>query len=362
MKILVTGGSGFLGGRIALMLTAEGHEVTRLGRRRPAALTWAPILEREDAGEPQTSVRADSFKTSDAPTELHLAYVRADLCDREAVHRACRGCDVVFHVAGKAGVWGPWREYYEANTLATEHVIAACRAAGVRALVHTSTPSVVFGWKPIRGGNESLPYPPRYLTNYARSKALAEQAVLAAHGAALATVALRPHLIWGPGDPHLMPRIIARARARRMRQVGEGDNLVSFTYIDHAARAHLLAMEELLGEGRCGGRPYFIAQPEPVSLWAWIGEILAALGLTLLPGRIPFTRAYRAGALLEVIYRLLPGRFEPPMTRFVATQLALDHFFDVSAAKRDFGCEPTVSTEEGTRRLIEWLKRGRVTL
>ena len=322
MRALVTGGGGFLGGAVVRLLRERGDSVRSFSRQAYPALEALGVEQR-----------------------------RGDLGDAAAVAAAVAGCDVVFHVAAKAGVWGPWAEYYSANVVGTEHVLAACRLHGVRRLVYTSSPSVVFAGHDEEGIDESAPYPKKFLANYPRSKAMAERLVLAANGPALATVALRPHLIWGPGDPHLVPRLVERARAGKLRQVGNGRNRVDTVYVTNAADAHVLAGDRLAPGSPVAGRAYFITQGEPVLLWDFINRVLQASGLPRATRRIPAWAAYAAGAILEGVYRLLRLRGEPPMTRFVARQLATSHWFDISAARRDLGYEPRVSTEEGLRRL-----------
>lgn len=323
MKALVTGGGGFLGSAIVRMLHERGYEVSVLGRG----------------------------------VYPHIAaYIKqmfqADIRQAPAVARACEGMDAVFHVAALARIWGRRRDFWSINVEGTRNVIEACRANGVPRLVFTSTPSVVFGKDALCGVDESTPYPSRHLAPYGETKAVAERTVLAANSPTLATVALRPHLIFGPGDPHLIPRVIARARAGRLRQVGDGNNLVDVTYIDNAADAHIKAADSLTPGGPCAGRAYFISQGEPVSLWPWLNELLAAVGAPTVTRFMSFRNAYRAGSVLEATYRAFGIGREPLMTRFLATQLAKSHYFDISSARRDFGYIPTISTADGVRRLV----------
>jgi nucleoside-diphosphate-sugar epimerase len=263
----------------------------------------------------------------------------------------------VFHVAAKAGVWGPWREYYEANVVGTQNVLAACNAHGIRQLVFTSSPSCTFAGVDQNGVNESEPYPTRFLAHYPHTKAIAERAVLAANGPDLATVALRPHLIWGLGDPHIIPRLIERARAGKLRIIGTQPKLVDTTYIHNAAMAHLLAADCLSIGSPIAGQAYFISQGEPEPLADFINRVLAIAGLPPMIRSISPVLAYWTGAAFECVYRLLRIQREPTITRFVARQLSTAHWFDLSAAKRDLGYVPQVSTEEGLRRLGEsWRK------
>ena len=327
MKALVTGGGGFLGGEIVRLLRDRGD-----------------------------SVRSFSRGTYPKLEALGVEQARGDLADAAAVAVAAEGCDVVFHVAAKPGVWGPWEEYYQANVVGTDNVIAACRKLGIRRLVFTSSPSVTFAGVDQDGVDESEPYPDRYLAYYPHTKALAEQAVHLANGPELATVSLRPHLIWGPGDPHLIPRLIERARAGKLRRIGRRPKLVDMTYVENAALAHLQAADRLAAGSPLAGEAYFISQGEPEPLWDFVNRVLDVAGLPRVTRSVPAWVAYAAGTVMEGAYRLLRLRGEPPMTRFVARQLSTAHWFDLSAAMRDFGYAPRVTTAEGLHRLGQWIK------
>jgi nucleoside-diphosphate-sugar epimerase len=324
MRALVTGGAGFLGKAIVRRLLDRGDAVRSLSRgRHPELAEWG--------------------------VEMH----RGDVADTEAVARATADCDIVFHVAARVGSWGPRAEYRRTNVTGTENVISACRSHAVPKLVYTSTPSVVHAGGDIEGGDESLPYPARFEAAYPETKAAAERLVLAANDASLATLALRPHLVWGPGDNHLIPRLLARARAGRVRHIGRGDKLVDATYIDNAADAHLLAADRLAPGAACAGRAYFIAQGEPCPSGELINGILDAAGLPPVTKRLPTSLAWCAGAAAEASFWLLRRRQEPPLTRFVARQLATAHWYEIGAARRDLGYAPTVSTRQGLARLRE---------
>jgi nucleoside-diphosphate-sugar epimerase len=265
---------------------------------------------------------------------------------------ACQDMDVVFHVGGVAGMGDLWRRYYEVNVLGTRHVVEGCLTYGVRRLVFTSSPSVTFDGRNQEGIDESAPYPRRWLCHYAHSKALAEQHVLAANGRdGLLTCALRPHLIWGPRDRHLVPGLLERAAKGRLRRIGDGRNLIDTVYVENAAAAHLLAADALQPGSPVPGRPYFISQGEPVNCWAWIDALLALAGLPPVRKALSWQVAWIAGAACEAVYRLLRLRGEPPLTRFLAAELATSHYFNIGRARRDFGYEPEVSMAEGMRRL-----------
>lgn len=322
MQALVTGGGGFLGLYLVEQLVARGDTVRVLCRGR------YPRLD-----------------------ELQVERIQGDVRDERAVADACQGVDIVFHAAGVSGIWGPWQHYYGINTLGTRHVIAGCQTHGVGRLVYTSSPSVVYDGRPHHLADETLPYPEHYLCHYPHSKALAERDVLAANGPNLATVSLRPHLIWGPRDNHLIPRLLARARSGRLRRVGRGDNLISMAYVENVAAAHLQAAERLAPGSSVAGQAYFINEPEPVPMWRWIDEILDLAHVPRITRSVSPGFAYAAGTVLETLYRALHLPGEPPMTRFLASQLSTDHCYRIDKARRDFDYHSVVPVEEGMRRL-----------
>ena len=324
MKILVTGGGGFLGQALCRGLLERGHEVLSFNRGHYPALQ-----------------------------SLGVGQICGDLADAAAVRHALAGVDAVFHNAAKAGAWGRYESYYRANVLGTEHVLEACRAQGVARLVYTSTPSVTHrATHPVEGlGAEQVPYGENFQAAYAATKAIAERAVLAANGPALATVALRPRLIWGPGDKQLVPRLAERARQGRLRLVGDGRNRVDTTYIDNAAQAHFAAFAHLAPGAKCAGKAYFISNGEPLPMHELLNRLLAAVGAPPVSKTMSFKSAYRIGALCEKAWPWLRLPGEPPMTRFLAEQLCTPHWYSMEPARRDFGYVPKVSIEEGLRRL-----------
>ncbi len=328
MRVLVTGGGGFLGRGICRRLVERGDDVRSIAR-----------------GE---------------YPELHAMGVealRGDIADADAVLAAAEGCDAIVHTAAKAGDWGSRDSYHRPNVIGTHNVLEACRTHRVGKLVYTSTPSVVHAGGDIEGVDETAPYPDHFEAWYPETKAIAERLVLEANGPSLSTVALRPHLVWGPGDNHLTPKILERGAAGRLRRIGKQPKLIDVVYIDNAVDAHILALDRLEPGAACAGKAYFISQGKPVSTWQMIDDLLAAGGLPPTEKRVSLGTALVAGTLIEWAWRLLPLQGDPPMTRFLARQLATAHWYDISAAQRDLGYTPKVSIEEGLERLREHLAR-----
>lgn len=329
MKILVTGGGGALGLALCRKLRARGHAVRSVSRGE------YPVLD-----------------------GLGVESQRGDLSDRSTADRAVVGCDAVMHVAGRTGSFGPDSLYRPANLDSTLNLLDACAEAGITRFVYTSTPSVVHGGGDVAGADESEPYPPHYETAYQRTKAAAEQAVLARNGSGMATVALRPHLVWGAGDSNLTQRVVERARAGRLRFVGDGSNKVDGCYLDNAADAHVLAVEALAPDAVCAGKAYFVTNDEPMPTRDLVNGIVTAAGLAPVTATVSPGLARFVGGVLEAGWSLLGRTDEPPMTRFVATQLSTVHWYDIGAIKRDLGYRPAVSSAEGFQRLEAWFEQG----
>jgi nucleoside-diphosphate-sugar epimerase len=325
-RVLVTGGGGFLGTALIRLARQRGLQVRSLARR------VYPHLH-----------------------ELGVEQIQGDVADPQVVGRAVGGCATIFHTAAKAGIWGPRAEYERTNVGGTRNVIAACQACGVRRIIFTSSPSVVFNGFDLAGVDESFPYPRRFEAAYPATKARAEQLILAANSQALATISLRPHLIWGPGDNNLLPRILARARKGQLRRIGRGNPLIDPIYIENAATAHLLAADRLEPSSPIAGRTYFVTQAETIPLWDMINSLLEAAHLGPVTRSVSRPLALAAAGVMEVTYRLSGRDQEPPMTRFLARQLSTTHWFNNDAARRDLGYRPRVSIAEGLRRLEQWL-------
>lgn len=326
MKVFVTGGGGFLGKAIVRQLLEKDHQVVSYSR--------------------------GTYPDLDA---LGVEHRQGDLDAPNRLVAAMKDCEAVIHVAAKAGVWGSYADFHTANVKGTENVISACQQSGIEKLVYTSSPSVVHDGKGLDGVDESTPYPSHFEAYYPQTKALAEKMVLKANGPQLATVALRPHIIWGPGDPHFVPRLVERAKAGRLRLVGDSDPKVDTVYVENAAEAHLLALEKLSPDSQIAGKAYFITQDQPETVASFINRILAAAGLPPIQKRIPAHLAWILGAGLESVFRAfhLPG--EPPMTRFMAKQLSTPHWFDITAARQELGYHPRISTDQGMAALKAWM-------
>jgi len=330
MRILVTGGGGFIGGCIVRQLLERGDRVVCMGRNR------YPELH-----------------------NMGVETLQGDIRLKDAVLQASRKCDAVIHVAAKSGgLWGRFQDYYDINVTGTRNIIDACRENMVPRLVFTSSPSVVFDNNHQEGINEDCPYPAAYESPYPRTKAMAEQLVVAANDKnGLLTVSLRPHIVWGPGDTQLLPRLIARAKAGQIVQVGDGTNKVDMTYVEDVAHAHLLALDALKDDSPVAGSVYFISQNEPVRLWQWINDLLEKLGLPRVKRKISLPVARALGGTLERVYRILPLPGEPRLTRFLATELAVSHYYDTSRAHRDFGYEPRFSMNAAMEKTLPYLKK-----
>ena len=324
-KVLVTGGGGFLGSAIATRLVERKYHVRSFSRN--------PYPDLSSMG---------------------IEQIQGDICNKTAIEHALRGVDLVFHTAAKAGIWGNYSDYYTTNVTGTQNVIAGCKKHHISRLIYTSSPSVVFSGTDMEGVNESVPYPATYHAYYPQTKAIAEQVVIKAAGQGLMTIILRPHLIWGPGDKHFVPRIIAKAN--RLIRVGNGKNLIDTVYIDNAADAHILAADALEKNPKLSGNIYFISQGDPVPLWDMINHILKAAGLAPVRRSMPRNMAWLIGVMLELAYRSFNITKEPRMTRFLADELAKAHWFDISAARKDLGYAPRISIKEGLRRLERWLQ------
>lgn len=317
MRALVTGGGGFLGFELVAQLRQRGYRLRSFSR----------------------SINRQLMRFA---VENH----RGDLNDKTAVQKAVSGCDVVFHVAAKAGVWGSRDSYYQTNVVGTRNVVEACLRHGVRYLIYTSSPSVTFSGRDQQMvDEESCCYPTKFYCFYQETKKIAEQYVLQDRTPSLYSVALRPHLIWGERDPHLIPRLLARAQ--RFRFIGDGENLIDTTHVTNAAYSHLCAITALQQNSDLSGRSYFITNNEPVSIKFFVNSILGAYGYSPITRKIPRSLALVIANSCEYLYRLARISREPPLTAFTARQLASSHCYNINRARRELNYRPQISLQQG---------------
>ena len=329
LRILVTGGQGFLGGNLVRALVGLGFSNVAATARRKA-----PELE-----------------------GLGIEVVGCDLCDREQVLAATGNRDIVFHTAAKAGVWGSEDSYYDINVKATEYLLEGAEQGGATHFIHTSTPSVTFQGGDSLKKDESAPYGKAPLNAYCKTKIDSERMVLD-EKRGLQCLALRPHLIYGPGDPHLLPRVFEAARSGRLVRVGDGLNKVDVTHIRDAVGSQLYALTKLT-QPEAWGEAYFITSGIPIRLWSWLAHILQWNSLPGVRKSLSLKRASQLGALLERVYDRLGKTNEPPLTEFSALQLGCHHTFSIEKARHKLGYIPTVHPyadfdEQFHRGLDDW--------
>lgn len=328
-RVVVLGGSGFVGRALVRRLVSDGIETA--------------VVARKEFPEAET---------------LGVRVLSGDIGDADFLKNSLAGYDTIIHLASKTGIWGDKNEYYATNVIGTQNVLDACRANNVAALVYASTPAVVYQKDDLCGVNERTPYARDFLCDYAWSKAIAEKMVLEANCDLLKTIALRPHLVWGPGDTNHIPPLLGQARCRQLKRIGDGHNLVDVTYIDNAVDAFVLAAKNLHGSASGAGKPYFISQGEPVNLWNWLNKFFRRLDVPVVEESIPFQKAYLMGMFMEKFFPFARIKREPCMTRFLAVQLAKSHWFSIENANRDLGYFPKVSTAEGINTILEWVNKS----
>jgi len=323
IKVLVTGGGGFLGLALVRKLVASGFDVSSFSRQN------YPELQ-----------------------ALGVRVFRGDLANPKAVQAAIKDQEIVFHTAAKAGFWGSYKDYYQSNVYGTQNVLDACKQYKVKNLIYTSSASVVFAGQSIENGNTNVPYPRNQLSHYTKTKAIAEQIILEANSKQLRTICLRPHIVWGPGDHHIIPRLLKRAKAGRLRIIGKGNNRIDTIFIDNLVDAHIKACDCLESNPKCRGKTYFVSNDDPVIAWEFINQILEKAGIAKIHKMIPKGLALIMASLLSAYHKtFIPGK-EPLLTPFLIKELSQSHWFDISDAKRDLGYSPQVSNEEGLERLF----------
>lgn len=331
MRVLVTGASGFIGGRFAAHALAQGYEV-RCGGRNAKAMQWLASRGAE--------------------------CLPGDLLDRDFALRAIDGCEAVVHCAGAVGTWGSYRHFYDANVQVTENVLAAAFSSGARRMVHLSSPSIYFDGKSHRNVTEDF-LPPRFFDHYGATKHLADQKVFAAGRDGLEVIALRPRFVIGAGDTSIFPRLLRAHQSGRLRVIGDGGNRVDLTPVENlnlAMQAALTAPESALGQA------YNISNGEPVAFWPQFNTLLQRLGLPELHRHIPYPLAYAMAALAETKARLTPGRPEPAMLRLGMAVMARDFNLDISAARRELGYQPQISIAQGIEHFAAWWQAGMPSL
>jgi nucleoside-diphosphate-sugar epimerase len=328
MKTLITGATGFLGGALTRRLHGMGWQVTALGRSASAL----------------KELEAQGVKT-----------IQADLTDAQAILRACKDRELVFHAGALSSPWGKAGDFYNANVLGTENIIRACKENNVKRLVHVSTPSIYFRYEPRLNVREDAELP-RPVNEYSRTKQMAEGKIDEAFAEGLPVITLRPRGIFGPRDTSILPRLIQRLESGRMRMIGDGNNITDLTYVENVVDALLLCAE---APGHTLGKKYNITNGGPIQLWPMIERVCKELNLKFPARKIPYKVAHNFAAVLEAVYRALPGGSEPPLTRYSVFVISQNATLDISAAHRELNYYPRISIEEGFQEFIRWWKAAR---
>jgi nucleoside-diphosphate-sugar epimerase len=324
VKVLVTGTGSLLLGGIASELVRRGDDVVCLQRR------------------PSTFVG-----------HQNAHQVLADICDVDAVAQAAQGCDAIIHGAARVGIVGSQKEFFDTNVTGTKNILQAAEQHSISRLVFVSTPSVAHTGDSLIGAPAGEAEIGRSRSYYAESKAIAERTVLNARNEHLAVVAIRPHLVWGPGDTQLVGRIVERAASGHLAVIGTGNALVDSTYIDNAISAHIAALDALHIGSACDGKAYVISNGEPRTVNELMRSMCDAAGIPFEPRHVSLAMGIRLGSVIERLWPLMKSS-EPPLTRFVAEQLGTAHWFDQRAVQQDLGWTPQVSLDEGFQRLTQW--------
>jgi 2-alkyl-3-oxoalkanoate reductase len=325
MKVLVTGGSGFVGRALTIKLLERGYEVHSLSRTDPKVLGvhWHSI---------------------------DLSKLREDSAIQTKLSNILQNTTAVFHTAAKVGMWGKASEFEAMNIYGTQTLLELSQKNNVQVFIYTSSPSVIASGGDLCNVNEDVPYPANYHADYPRTKSIAEQFVLKNHSSTFRTLALRPHLIFGTGDTNLIPTIIAKARSGKLKIIGSGNNLCDFSYIEDCIDAHLCALSALQQNADVGGQAYFISQGEPYPLWKFINAILTYSGEKPVTQKIPKSVAAFIATIAEKISSFT-GK-EPFLTRFLVEEMSTHHYFDISKAKRNLGYAPKYSIDAALEKMF----------
>jgi nucleoside-diphosphate-sugar epimerase len=315
MRVLVTGATSLVGRSLVERLHQRGDEVT-VFQRTPSGIAVTESL--------------------------------GDISDPRAVGAAVAGAEAVVHLAARAGVTGRWELFEQANVVGTRCMIEAARAAGVARFVHVSSPSVAHTGRSLVGAGAEPADPGGVRGHYARSKAQAELIALAADSSTMAVTAIRPHLIWGPGDAQLIGRIVERAKAGRLAIVGSGAALIDTTYVDNAADALVAAVDKA---PTIGGRVLVVTNGQPRPVRELLNRIVLAAGLEKPRLKVPYRLAHTGGIAVEQIWERRDRSDDPPLTSFLAEQLGTAHWFDQRETRTALDWEPSVGLNEGFQRL-----------
>lgn len=331
MNALVIGGGGFLGTKIVEMLISDGHNVRVLGRNYYTHLK-----------------------------KMDVECIKADIRNEADIAKSLTGIDTIFHVASKNGFYGNWNEFKSINIVGTETILSAALSKNVEKFIYTSSPAVVGFDNDLHNGGIDVPYPTKHESPYSYTKAQAEQIVKTKNGDGIATVSLRPHMIFGPGDKHLFPRILDKASKGSFKRIGEGKNIIDLTFVDNAASAHIDAAKALISDkSPCAGGAYFISNDEPVIFYDYLNEIFRNLNINTINNGLTLSTARKVGKLLEGFYKTFSIKSEPLVTPYLANMMGLSHWYDMGPAKKDLNYKVKVSMSEGTKRTLEWLKNNR---
>ncbi|WP_419879225.1 NAD-dependent epimerase/dehydratase family protein [Brevibacillus centrosporus] len=323
-RVLVTGGTGFLGQKLATRLQDNGHLVTVIGRNEIAGRYL---------------------------TDRGIAFVQADITDREAIRHACKGQEIVFHAAAFSSPWGKYTDMYATNVEGTIHTIEGCKAHGVERLVHVSTPSIYFDFEDRLDIKESAPLPRRFANPYAQTKYLAELEIEKAFQGGLATITIRPRGLFGPGDNAILPRLIRANEEKFVPLVNGGKATIDLTYVENVVDALLLCMDS---PTRTLGRAFNITNGEPVTMIDVLREVFQRLGMPLRAKQISYREAYAVAWMLELASKTVQGYREPVLTRYSVGVLAKSQTLDISRAKDELGYQPRVSMQEGIELFTKW--------
>ena len=320
-RILVTGATGFIGSHVIQHLIEQGYTVRAIGRNLDKGL--------------QLSAMGADFRP-------------VDLTDRQSVINVCHDIEGIIHGGALSSPWGKNKDFYQINVTGTSNILEGCEVHGVKRLVYISSPSVMSQHRDQRNLCESDPLPDKFVSPYSRSKKLAEDLVRQNQSASLETVIVRPKAVYGPGDNAIFPRLIAAAKAQRLKIIGNGKTVINLTHVEDV----VLALELALTSPKAVGKTYLVTGDEEVRIWDVINEILVTLGYPAVEKKIPVRLAMAVAAFVEILWKCVPFRGEPPITRYAVGILAYDETYDISAAKKDLRFKPGVSIKEGIQSVV----------